>query len=50
MIQSVNMDDIEMRSSPRFEERFECIGRSYHNMTATNTCGLPINEIGLVAG
>ena len=33
LIQSVYMDDIE-RSSPRFEERFECVGRSYYNNTA----------------
>ena len=34
LIQSVYMDDIE-RSSPRFEERFECVGRSYYNNTVT---------------
>ena len=38
MIQSVYMDDIEGRSSPRFEERFECIGRSIHNNTANAYC------------
>ena len=48
MIQSIYMDDIEGRSSPRFEERFECIGRSIHNITANTHC-LPENETGAMA-